>query len=376
MLTPDGTLLEANETSLRFIDACPSDVVGKRFWDTPWWGHDANLQSNLRAAVKRAASGSVVRFEATHTKPGGEQRPVDFSLKPVFEDEAAVGYLISECRDITDIRRARQERDRIFNLSPDLLCIGKMDGYFKRVNPAFHKVLGYSETEILKRPFLDFIHNDDRRNAVSKFKRLSTGSGTVDLECRFRRKDGSYLWISWTAVTIVPDGELYAVGRDTTQRRKMLEEINERAERIRAIVETAPDAIVTIGERGDIRHFNPAAEKIFGHHVEEVRGRNVSLLMPEPHHSRHDGYLRHYLQEGHSRIVSHRPEVRGQRKDGSTFPLEISISVVNLGKRKMFTAVLRDITKRKRTEAALQRTQRGGRKGQPLQKQISGQYEP
>ncbi|MCG6895181.1 MAG: PAS domain S-box protein [Desulfobacteraceae bacterium] len=354
LLTPGGMLLEANETSLQFVGVRADDVIGKPFWETPWWHHDPQLQDKLKAAVAEAANGDIVRFEAIHKTPDGESRFVDFSVKPVFGENDTVIYLIPEGRDITDIRRVEQERDRIFNLSPDLLCIGKMDGYFKRVNPAFQESLGYTASEILQKPFLDYIHPEDRDAAITELKRLSRGSHIIDFECRFQRKDGTYLWISWTAVPVIAEGVLYAVGRNTTQRRKMLDEIKERAERIRAIVETAADGIVTIGERGNIRHFNPAAEKIFGYRVEEVRGRNVRLLMPEPHRSRHDDYIRKYLQSGRANVIGYGREVQGQRKDGSLFPLDLAVNVVDLGDRKMFTAILRDITDRKRTEAALQ----------------------
>lgn len=120
--------------------------------------------------------------------------------------------------------------------------------------------------------------------------------------------------------------------------------------RYQAIVDTAVDAIVVIDEHGVISDFNPAAERLFGYVATEVAGRNVKLLMPAPHHEAHDGYLSRYLMTGERRIIGIGRQVEGLRKDGTTFPLELSVAEWWAGGQRFFTGIMRDITERTRAE--------------------------
>jgi PAS domain S-box-containing protein len=123
--------------------------------------------------------------------------------------------------------------------------------------------------------------------------------------------------------------------------------------RLRAILETAVEGILTIDERGSIESINPAAEQMFGYSAEEVVGRNVSMLMPSPYREEHDGYLGNYHRTGSARIIGIGREVTAQRKDGSVFPIDLSVSEVRLADRRMFAGFVRDITERKAAESAL-----------------------
>ena len=127
-------------------------------------------------------------------------------------------------------------------------------------------------------------------------------------------------------------------------------ELLDTAARLRGIVDTAVDGIITIDERGIVETINPAAERVFGYAAEEVIGHNVSMLMPEPYRSEHDGYLDHYHKTGERRIIGIGREVRGRRKDGSEFPMDLAVSAANVGQRRIFTGLVRDITERKRLE--------------------------
>ncbi len=120
-----------------------------------------------------------------------------------------------------------------------------------------------------------------------------------------------------------------------------------------AILSAAVDGIITINEHGIVKGFNRAAERLFGYRADEVIGRNVSMLMPEPHRSKHDGYLKHYLKTGQARVIGIGREVEGQRKDGSTFPMDFSVGEALHNGTRTFTGIVRDITDRKRTESEL-----------------------
>jgi PAS domain S-box-containing protein len=153
--------------------------------------------------------------------------------------------------------------------------------------------------------------------------------------------------------------------RDITERKRQqehlqqaLSNLEEREQRLQSVLHTAVDGIITIDDRFCIEHFNPAAERIFGYEAEEVIGKNVKLLMPEPYHSEHDGYVNNYKQSGNAKIIGlGGRELQGRRKDGSTFPLELGISEIKLQqKERSFVGIVRDITARKLQEDTLRAT--------------------
>jgi len=138
---------------------------------------------------------------------------------------------------------------------------------------------------------------------------------------------------------------------EMTVRRKLAEAaLRDREERLRAILETAVEGIITIDERGIIESLNPAAEKIFGYEAQEVVGKNVKVLMPTLYRDEHDGYLANYLRTGRARIIGIGREVVGLRKDGTVFPMDLSVSEVRLAHKRLFTGFVRDISDRKRLE--------------------------
>jgi len=120
--------------------------------------------------------------------------------------------------------------------------------------------------------------------------------------------------------------------------------------RLRAILDTAVEGIITIDERGIIESINPAGERIFGYRSAELIGKNVSLLMPSPFRENHDRYLENYVRGGRPKIIGIGREVTGRRKDGSVFPMDLSVSEIRLANRRIFTGFVRDITGRKRLE--------------------------
>jgi two-component system sensor kinase FixL len=124
-----------------------------------------------------------------------------------------------------------------------------------------------------------------------------------------------------------------------------------------SILETVPDAMIVIGEDGIVQSFSPAAERLFGYSAEEVIGKNVNMLMPSPYRENHDDYLRRYLRTGERRIIGIGRVVVGERKDGSTFPMELAVGEMRSSDRHFFTGFIRDITQRQESEARLQELQ-------------------
>ena len=145
---------------------------------------------------------------------------------------------------------------------------------------------------------------------------------------------------------------------DVTETKRAQSMLKEREARLRSILETAPDAIITIDERGIIQYFSKSAEKLFGYAPGEVIGRNVKMLMPAPHRENHDGYLARYLRTGEKRIIGIGRQVEAQRKDGTIFPMELAVGEVKLGGTHIFTGFIRDLTARVKMEQDLRQAQK------------------
>ncbi len=126
---------------------------------------------------------------------------------------------------------------------------------------------------------------------------------------------------------------------------------------LQSILDTVPDAMIVIDERGTMQSFSAAAERLFGHTAANVLGSNVSMLMPSPYREAHDSYLERYLRTGERRIIGIGRVVIGQRKDGSTFPMELAVGEMRSGNRRFFTGFIRDLTERQKTDARLQELQ-------------------
>jgi two-component system, LuxR family, sensor kinase FixL len=129
------------------------------------------------------------------------------------------------------------------------------------------------------------------------------------------------------------------------------------AAHLKSILDTVPDAMIIIDERGIIQSFSAAAERLFGHRADEVIGKNIKMMMPLPYRESHDGYLDRYRRTGERHIIGIGRVVVGERKDGSTFPMELAVGEMRSANRQFFTGFIRDLTERQRTEARLQELQ-------------------
>jgi len=173
--------------------------------------HDGYLSAYLQTEVRKIIG---IRREVAGLRKDGTTFPMMLSVSEVRLPEGRLFTGI--VHDRTARRQVEEQRDRLFSLSLDLLGIASTDGYFKRVNPAFTQVLGWSEDEILSRPFMDFVHPDDREATLREVEKLAVGHPTLHFENRYQCKNGSWRWLAWKTMPQV-DGLLYATGRDVTE---------------------------------------------------------------------------------------------------------------------------------------------------------------
>ncbi|MGO9420864.1 chemotaxis protein CheB [Roseiarcus sp.] len=206
---------------------------------------------------------------------------------------------------------------------------------------------GRSITDFTHRLDYDEFGDDARkvlRDLVSSERELRSRAGSWYL-MRLRPYRTVEDRIDGVVVTFVDIGE----------RRRAREVVSENEARLRAVIDGVADAIITIDERGSIQSANTATTRMFGYAEEELIGRNVNTLAPEPQRSQHDGYIERYLRTGEARIINSNREVEGRRKDGSQFPAELAVSETRHGKERLFIGFIRDLSERRRFEARLNR---------------------
>jgi len=237
-------------------------------------------------------------------------------------------------------------------------------GTVQLFNQGCERLFGYPADEVVGRnvkmlmppPYADE-HDDYLRHYQDTGEKRIIGKGR---NVQGRRADGSVfpMYLSVGEVLQSDTGPTYVgIIRDTSEQHALEATLREQAERLRSILETVPDAIIVIGETGLIESFSPAAERLFGWKAAEAVGRNVSMLMPSPYREGHDGYLERYRKTGQRRIIGIGRVVVGQRRDGSTFPMELEVGEMKTAGKRAFTGFVRDLTERQDADRRLQELQ-------------------
>jgi len=254
------------------------------------------------------------------------------------------------------MRQSSSVRQYLDQANVIILVLGT-DGEVRFINHKGCEVLECAESAILgKNWFNDFVPDPDRKSVVEVFQGLRAGetSSVEFAENPVTTASGKEKLIAWRN-TLIRDSEgqvqeILSTGEDVTIQRETEKALVESETTLRAILETCVDGIITIDEAGHILTFNPAAVRIFGYDPDEIIGKAVNILMPDPYRGHHPAYIDHFLKTQETRIIGRGREVVGCRKDGSTFPLYLAVSDFTVHGRKMFTGVVRDLTEFKRLQ--------------------------
>ena len=242
---------------------------------------------------------------------------------------------------------------RYFELSQDLICTAGLDGYFKQLNAAWMQTLGWSEEELCSRPWVQFVHPDDREATDRETDRLARGEA-VDFVNRCATKHGGWRWFDWKAKAVLEEGLFYASARDVTQQKAAELALEASELQTRQILESAHDAFVAIDSDGVITEWNSKAEVSFGWTRGEAVGRALATtILPEDQRDTHRKGLERFLATGEQKVLGKRIELTALHRDGREFPVELTISPLKTKSGYSFNAFLRDITERNRAQQEL-----------------------
>ncbi|HYD32749.1 MAG TPA: PAS domain S-box protein [Azospirillaceae bacterium] len=294
----------------------------------------------------------------------GDAYLIQIAFAAVLLSWIVIGFLIWKLQAARKaLGHSHGQAEAILGAAVDGIVTINDAGIIENFNPAAERIFGYEAREVLGRNVSLLMPEPYRSEhdgyiaaykATNKPKIIGIGREVIG-----QRKDGSTFPLDLAVGENRNRGRRLFAGvvRDISERKRAERQLRESEAQTRAILETAVDGIITIDEHGSVLSLNAAAEHLFGYGAAEVVGRNVKMLMPEPYRSAHDEYLANYRQTGERKIIGIGREVQGLRKDGSVFPLELSVGEAVVSGTRFFTGIVRDISERKKTEEELRHSE-------------------
>lgn len=240
-------------------------------------------------------------------------------------------------------------------------------GRVTSMNPAAEQLFGWTLAELRGRKMHDVTHHHSREGQTlalaecPEHQVLIDGQPLHNCDDVFIRKDGTYFDVVYSVAPLRDASRtingLVVVFQDITDQKRSREAVRDSEARYRALIQVAVYGIITIDSQGTIESVNPAAERLFGYRGEEMIGRNISMLMPEPYQQEHDSYLENYRRTGVRKIIGIGREVVGLRRDGTQFPMDLGVNEFQIGPKRYFQGMVSDISERKRSEQALRESE-------------------
>jgi PAS domain S-box-containing protein len=340
----------ATEVISHLTNLAPAEFLGRSYWDLfpSLVGGEVDREYR-RALTDRVAVDLEIWFEPTGNWFESHLYPAPEGLGIYFRD-------ITERKQIEMVRiEAERERDRFFNLSLDLLALGSFEGYFLRLNPSFEKLLGFTDAELMAQPFIDFVHPEDRDQTIASAGGLSEGDMVVNFENRYRCKDGSYRWISWSAMPHAPSNIWYAIGRNITERKQAEALIRESELKFSAVFDQTFELVGLLSIDGVVLEVNQTALASVSALQTEIVGQN---FWDTPWWM-HSPQLQHQLQDAIATAASGqliRYEMQFPNSSGALMAIDFSLKPVfnESGRVMMLLAEGHDITERNQIRTALE----------------------
>ncbi len=373
---PDWRFTSANQAALDLFGAKdPHDFVGRGPWDVSPERQPNNQLSSEAAAqrIQDAMRSGRAFFEWTHQTLDGVEVPCTVLLSRVSHGDQS--FLQATVRDISEqkaaelaLLRKTRELDQFFAISIDMLCISDLEGRFRRVNPAFSEVLGYSEAELTSQSFLNFIHPDDLEQTRQEMAALVDGRPTLHFENRYRCKDGRYRIISWTATPDRAAGVVYAAARDVTLDRTRE---NEMREVMRAIEQSA--IVSTLDREGRLLTVNDEYCRITGLQREELIGLPAQVSKTGFESKEKFAEIWPLVNSGKTWTG----ELHHRSADGRTAIVKAVVAPVHNASEEIdrFISIRFDLTEQRRLQRQLEEAQRVARIGNWTYDLDTGRFE-
>ncbi|WP_020158844.1 PAS domain S-box protein [Methylobacter marinus] len=332
--------------------------------------HDQSDLDILRQAMDEGRETTVV---LRNYRKDGTFFWNELRLAPVFDDQGRLTHYIGIQTDVTaqkeaqaEVQRQARQFHKFLEAIPSGIVVLDAQSRIFFANRAASAITGKtlepgSVIENLVDYFQVTLAGTDRPYPLEALPTTRALAGeTVAVSDIEIRRDGRHIPLHVSASPIHnQQGDIshaVAVFADISEIREKENRLKDEEARHRALLDSSLDAIITINASGIIQSINPATEHIFGYRPEELLGHNVRLLMPEPHRSLHDRYLENYLKTGRAKMIGEAREISALRKDGTVFPIDLTVTEVKLPQGSLFKGIVRDISKRKEAEALAART--------------------
>lgn len=365
--TLGGIVTSWNPSAERIFGYSAAEIVGKpvQVIASPDRPHE------MREILARIRRGERIdQFETLRRRKDGRLIHVSLTVSPIRDKSGRIVGASKIVRDITahklteDQLRTKTTRLEEFthalNLAPAM--VRTHAGEILVWGHGLERLYGWSSAEAVGRIAYQLLATEFPVPLTEIEAELQDRGGWRG-ELQRTHKDGRRLIVEsqWAAHRACGEGgpmSIVEISLDMTEMKHAQAMIEEREARLRSILETAPDAIITIDEHGIIQSFSRAAERLFGYAAGEAIGCNVKMLMPSPHRDNHDAYLARYGRTGEKRIIGIGREVEARRKDGTVFPIELAVGEVKLSGPSIFTGFIRDLTARAKLEQDLRQAQK------------------
>jgi len=275
---------------------------------------------------------------------------------PLYDSKGriyAIGGISTDISERKQMEESFKTADTFFNMSLDLLVIAKGDRFIK-VNPAFTKTLGYTQKDMNEMSFLSL--SSDPQRAKEAVLKLEKGESLVNFIDFAICKDGSNKWLNWNATVDLQTGLMFGIARDITQLKISDEVLNiytqklkDNEQEVQAIFDGAPDPVIVIDSDSAILRWNPQAESVFGWKRTEAIGKPLyELIIPARYRSAHKKGMAHFLKTGIGPILNAPVELDAINKNGTEFPVALSVSPIKIGEKYIFVGFVRDITEKQK----------------------------